>query len=196
VSGPSESSDNLKDNVCLWLLGTEGPTEIVVVLSFRESHIRGTPVEDTINANSNTEEQTLIKSINQSTTQSNLAQMLEQLNQHAMLKKQLIGDLSATVHLFPANKDYMDIEEFFISTVLPLPVSDSAVRSLEVLPSNPSILAVLASKATLLPERAGSVRSGPGPSWGPAGGLPRARDETGQQDMLRPRLSFLLVGQL
>jgi len=41
-----------------------------------------------------------------------------------------------------------------------------------------------------------SVRSRPGPPWGPAGGLPRARDETGRQDVVRPRLSFLLVGQL
>ena len=195
-SGFSESWDNLMDNACLWLLGTEGQTKIVVVLSFRESHLRGTPVEDITNANSNTEEQTLIKSINQSTTQSNLAQMLEQLNQHAKLKKLFIGDLSATLHLFPAKKDYTDIEEFFNSTVLPLPVSDSTVRSLEVPPSDPSILPVLASKSTLLPEPASSVRSRPGPSWGPAGGLPRARDETGRQDVVRPRLSFLLVGQL
>ena len=37
-----------------------------------------------------------------------------------------------------------------------------------------------------------SVRSRPGP----AGGLPRARDETGRQNVVRPRLSLLLVGQL
>jgi len=41
-----------------------------------------------------------------------------------------------------------------------------------------------------------SVRSRPGPPWGPVGGLPRARDETGRQNVVRPRLSFLLVGQL
>jgi len=41
-----------------------------------------------------------------------------------------------------------------------------------------------------------SVRSRPGPPWGPAGGLPRAQDETGRQEVVRPRLSFLLVGQL
>jgi len=73
--------------------------------------------------------------------------MLEQLNQRAKLKKPLIGDLSATLHLFHATKDYTDIEEFFNSTVLPLPVSDSTVRSLEVppviLPFSRSSLAIL-----------------------------------------------------
>ena len=40
-----------------------------------------------------------------------------------------------------------------------------------------------------------SVRSRPGPPQGSAGGLPRARDETGGQNAVRPRFSFLLVGQ-
>ncbi|KAG0134922.1 hypothetical protein HOY82DRAFT_634538 [Tuber indicum] len=154
-SGFSESWDNLMDDARLWLLGTEGQTKIVVVLSFTESQLRGNTVEDTTDANCNTEEQTVIDSINESTTQTNLAQILEQLNQRAKLKKPLIGELSATLHLFRATNDYTDIEEFFNSTVLPLPVSDSTVRSLEVPPSDPSILPVLARKPTVLPEPAG-----------------------------------------
>jgi len=67
-SGFSESWDNLMDDARLWLLGTEGQTKIVVVLSFMESQLRGNPVEDTTDTNSNTEEQTVIDSINQSTT--------------------------------------------------------------------------------------------------------------------------------
>jgi len=156
-SGFSESWDNLMDDTRLWLLGTEGQTKIVVVLSFMESQLRGNPVEDTTDANSNTEEQTVIDSINQSTTQTNLAEMLEQLNQRAKLEKPLIGDLSATLHLFHATKDYTDIEEFFNSTVLPLPVSGSTVRSLEVPPSDPSILPVLASNSTFLSDPAGDA---------------------------------------
>ena len=140
------------DDAHLWLLGTEGQTKIVVILFFMESQLRGNPVEDTTDANSNTEEQTLIDSVNQSTTQINVAEMLAQLNQCAKWKTPFIGDLSAALHLFRATKDYEDIEEFFNSTVLPLPVSDSTVRSLEVPPSGPSILPVLASNSTVLPE--------------------------------------------
>ncbi|KAG0634358.1 acetyl-CoA carboxylase [Tuber brumale] len=154
-SGFSESWDNLMDDARLWLLGTEGQTKIVVVLSFMESQLRGNQVEDTTDANSDTGEQTVIDSINQSTTQINLAQMLEQLNQRAKLKNPLIGDVSATLHLFRAMKDYTDIEEFSNSTVLPLPVSDSTVRSLEMPPSDPSIFPVLARNSTILPQSSG-----------------------------------------
>ena len=41
-----------------------------------------------------------------------------------------------------------------------------------------------------------SVRSSPGPLEGPAGGLPRAQDETGRQNVIRSRLPFIHLGQL
>ncbi|PUU75201.1 hypothetical protein B9Z19DRAFT_1067613 [Tuber borchii] len=148
-SGFSESWDNLMEDARLWLLGTEGQTKIVVVLSFIENQLRGNLVEDNTDTNSNTEEKTLIDSINKSTTQTNLAQLLEELNQRALLKKPLIGDLSATLHLFRATKDYTDIEEFFNATVFPLPVSDNSTV-LQEPASDSTIPAVHTSASTVL----------------------------------------------
>jgi len=41
-----------------------------------------------------------------------------------------------------------------------------------------------------------TVRRRPGPPSGTVRGLPRSRDERGRQGVVRPLLSFLLVGQL
>ncbi|PUU73916.1 hypothetical protein B9Z19DRAFT_1094052 [Tuber borchii] len=171
-SGFSESWDNLKEDARLWLLGTEGKTKIVIILSFIENQLRGSPVGDTASndTNNNTEEKTLIDSINGSTTQSTLAEELELLNKRDLLKKPLIGDLSATLHLFRAMKNYTDIEEFFKSTVLPLPIGnnstilpepagDSAVPTvptntstvLSGPPTDLTIVTALASNSAVLP---------------------------------------------
>ncbi|PUU72185.1 acetyl-CoA carboxylase [Tuber borchii] len=169
-SGFSESWDNLMQDARLWLLGTEGQTKIVVILSFTENQLSGNPVEDTTDKNNNTEEKTLIDSINKSTTQTNLARELKKLNQRALLKKPLIGELSATLHLFHATKDHMDIEEFFKSTVLPLPAGDNSTVvpkaagncTIPTVPTNTSTvlsvphtdlttLTVLDSNSTVLP---------------------------------------------
>ena len=138
-AGWTEGWEKLMEDTRLWLLCTKGQTKIVIVLSFIETKLGGDSVRgsrsenDAADGSGQTEEQAAINSIDPSTCQTDLAEILEQLDQQAKLQKPLIGDLKATLHFFRASKDYKDIVKFFNSTVLPVPPSDStAPRELQI----------------------------------------------------------------
>lgn len=150
-AGFSENWDNLMEDTRLWLLCTGGKTKIVFVLYFTEQNSTSGPAADpnlesdttgesepandaaresdpengTVNESSPTEEEKIINTIDASTCQYDLAQILDQLNKQSKLQKPLIGELTATLHVYHATKDHKDIDEKFKATVLPLPPHNS-----------------------------------------------------------------------
>ncbi|KAG0128490.1 hypothetical protein HOY82DRAFT_671478 [Tuber indicum] len=91
-TGWMEGWEDLMEDTCLWLLCTKGQTKIIIVLSFDKPKSRSNPVREsqsennTTDGSSKTKEQTTINTLDQSTCQTDLAQILEQLNQQAKLQ--------------------------------------------------------------------------------------------------------------
>ena len=75
-------------------------------------------------------ERALIKSINESTKQDDLADELLELNEHGELGMPLIGKLQASLYVYCANEDYKDITAVFSTAILPPPPADSVAPCL------------------------------------------------------------------
>ena len=71
------------------------------------------------------EEKMVVDSIDGTTSFHDLATRLLDLNHQGKLRKPLVGDLTATVHIYKANKDRTEIEESFKATLLPPPTNNS-----------------------------------------------------------------------
>ncbi|KAG0129473.1 hypothetical protein HOY82DRAFT_540723 [Tuber indicum] len=131
-AGWTEGWEKLMEDTQLWLLCTGGKTKIVIILSFIEtksttssdSVAESESENNTTDGSGKTEEQNVIDAINTSTREPDLAQKLQQLDGRAKLRKPLIGELTATLHVYRASDDYKDIVEWFNTTVLPLPPSN------------------------------------------------------------------------
>ena len=75
------------------------------------------------------EEQMVVDSIDGTTSFHDLAARLLDLNHQGKLRKPLVGDLRATVHIYKANKDRTDIEESFKATLLPPLTNDLQTKA-------------------------------------------------------------------
>ena len=70
------------------------------------------------------EEQMVVKSIDETTGYHYLSARLMDLNRQGKLKQPLVGTLGATVHVYKASEDGKDIRESFMATLLPSPEGD------------------------------------------------------------------------
>ncbi|PWW79773.1 hypothetical protein C7212DRAFT_340495 [Tuber magnatum] len=131
-AGWAETHKDLVDDARLWLLHTGGETKVVIVLSFTETNTGNTlETENEIvgaqmgKGRKRTAEEMMIESIDALTNFNELAQRLTDLNQQAKLRKPLVRDLKATLHVYPACENRKDIIEVFGTTVVPSPSVDA-----------------------------------------------------------------------
>lgn len=110
--------EDLIEDARFWLLGTDGQTKIAIIVNFTESYdgllpLPSQPGEET--------EESVIAAVNVETHQLQLSKKLIALHYRGVLAKPLIGTVGATFHVFHRTGDD-DIEEVFMTTVLPAPV--------------------------------------------------------------------------
>ncbi|RPB02594.1 hypothetical protein L873DRAFT_418813 [Choiromyces venosus 120613-1] len=130
-AGWAEGHEELMNDARLWLLHTDGQTRIVLVVSFTENTLKHSlqaaneePEEEVRPHGSTSEEETVVDSIDGATNLNDLANNLMDLNRRDKLRQPLVGNLSATLHVYRANEDGRDIVQSFEATLLPQPVVD------------------------------------------------------------------------
>ncbi|PUU72481.1 hypothetical protein B9Z19DRAFT_1069742 [Tuber borchii] len=159
--GWSESLDELRNDARLWLLHTNGETKIVIIISFTEkkppapaasSISSGPPTLSTPNDESN--EQRLLKSINNTTDLRQLAAQLFQLNQDGELQQALLGEITATLYIYKADECNKDIVKTFSMTLLPVAAEDKPDEDREPI-VNPVSTTLLPITAEMGPDQDG-----------------------------------------
>lgn len=135
--GWAESMEDLMDDARLWLLGTAGQTKVVIVVKFNEGSCDNVPSTSSSTSSGSepdnadgehstvsTKESLLLADVNSTTRLSILAEALRDLHLRGELEKPLLGDITATFHVFRCTTENTVYEDF-TTTVLPAPNSET-----------------------------------------------------------------------
>lgn len=140
--GWAEGMEDLMEDARLWLLGTARQTKIVIVVKFTEATPDAVPSSSSSSETNVdeadgdaipvSEESILLAAVNKTTRFSVLAGAILDLHLRNALAKPLLGEISATFHVFRRSTAEDTIYEDFTTTVLPAPDRDSQPQTYEL----------------------------------------------------------------